>query len=523
MGQQHYSRREILNSIPILSCGSCLIPYGQETGRISETKGMGVIKGTIRDGATGKPTMAKMRVTEVTSGQMYMPAECVRSMPKRNKTGVRYFYVRGNYEVAVPAGRYEIEVVRGICHQPETAAIETGDGAQVHDFTLHTLRDLHRSGWYSGNTHTHYNVDIEEEVDQRLRIVPPAEAVDVSVISYLIRNQLPYTSNRIPIGRLPNFSRDGTIMDMGEECRNNFISKERPHNLGYGHCLFLNIPRLIEPVSTGQLSFDGKAPDFPTLSMLCAEARRLGGTTVWCHNGHGMEAPVAIALGHVDALNIADGFPVEYDWYYRFLHCGFRLPISSGTDWWEYDHNRVFVQIKGDFGYESWLTGLRAGRTFISNGPLLELTVNGQGPGAVLNHPRRAKVVARAISRVPFDRLELIHDGAVVTQKSAANQGEAILEWELPIECSGWIAVRVGGTTETRTGFPVFAHTNPVYIQAARPLARRQESARTLAAEIEDSMRFIRKNYQFASEADKALALGRFEEGQRFYAKLTRE
>jgi hypothetical protein len=194
------------------------------------------------------------------------------------------------------------------------------------------LWDLHKFGWYSGNTHTHYYFDIEESVDERLRMVPQAEAVDVSVISYLIRNEQPFASNRIPIGRLPQFSRDGTILDMGEECRDNSTANSIP--FGYGHCLFLNIPRLVQPVSTGMLSPDGKAPDFPTLSMLCAEARRIGGTTVWCHNGNGLEAPVAVALGHVDALNIADGFPVDYDWYYRFLNCGFRLPISTGTDWW---------------------------------------------------------------------------------------------------------------------------------------------------------------------------------------------
>jgi hypothetical protein len=41
-----------------------------------------------------------------------------------------------------------------------------------------------------------------------------------------------------------------------------------------------------------------------------------------------------------------------------------------------------------------------------------------------------------------------------------------------------------------------------------------------LAAETEASMRFMRQNYPFASDADQALALGRFEEGRRFYAKV---
>jgi len=496
--------------------GSRLIAAGPQ----GEARGMGSIRGTIRDAATGKPTAAKMRITDAASGQAYMPAECVKSMPQKNSTGVRFFYVRGSYEVALPAGRYEVEVVRGICHAPETQIVEVGEGARTHNVSLGLVTDLHRTGWYSGNTHTHYNVEIEESVDERMRMVPPAEAVDVNVISYLIRNRLPYASNRIPIGRLPEFSRDGTIMDMGEECRNNFVSKERPHNLGYGHCLFLNIPRLIEPVSTGQLSPDGQAPDFPTLSMLCAEARRIGGTTVWCHNGHGMEAPVAIALGHVDALNIADGFPVEYEWYYRFLNCGLRLPISTGTDWWEYDHNRVFVKVQGAFAYESWLEGLRAGRTFVTNGPLLELTVNGLGPGTVLKGPRRLLVVAKAISRVPFEQLEIVHNGRVAAQKTATNQREATLEYDLAAGPSCWVAARVGGETKTRTGYKVYAHTNPVYVEAARPLPWRQESCRALVKEIEDSMQFIRKNYRFASEGDQALALGRFEEGRRFYGKL---
>jgi len=487
------------------------VPLRDQSGDAGAT---GVIRGTLRDAATGRPVAAKLRVTNA-AGEVFMPAACVKSMPKKTKTGVRYFYARGAFEVAVPAGRYQVEAVRGICHAPALAEFEVAGGAtRVHDFKIARLRE--RGGWYSGNTHTHYDVDIEEEVDERLRTVPPAEALDVSVISYLIRNVLPYASNRIPVGRLKEFSRDGTLMDMGEECRNNNAS----NGTGYGHCLFLNIPRLVEPVSTGMLSRDGKAPDFPTLSMLCAEAKKLGGTTVWCHNGAGMEAPVAIGLGHVDALNISDGSGVDYEWYYRFLNCGFRVPISTGTDWWEYDHNRVFVQVEGKFTYDSWIGGLRAGRTFVSNGPLLEFRVNGRGPGATLRAAGPLKVVARALSRVPFERLEIVQDGAVVAAQAAVGQREARLEREITVESSGWIAARVAGSTLTRTGFTVFAHTGPVYITAARPAARRGEAAAGVLAQIDRSVEFIRKNYRFASQAEQALALGRFAEGRECYAKV---
>ncbi len=511
----HLSRREILNGIPLLASGSLLLPLSAQVSPAPS----GVVRGALRDAATGQLVAAKMRVTRADTGEAFMPASSIRTMPRKSRSGVRYFYARGAYELALPAGRYDVEVVRGICHKPEFAQIDVeAGGARVHDFSLKLLWDSHASGWYSGNTHTHYNVDIEESVDERLRMVPPAEAVDVSVISYLIRNTLPYASNRIPIGRLPQFSRDGAILDMGEECRNNSTANSIP--FGYGHCLFLNIPRLIQPASTGMLFADGKAPDFPTVSMLCAEARRVGGTTVWCHNGHGLEAPVAMALGHVDAVNIADGFPVEYEGYYRWLNCGFRLPISSGTDWWEYDHNRVFVQVEGAFSYETWLAGLRAGHTFVSNGPLLRLEVNGKGPGSVIKAGGRVQVRARALSRVPFERLEIVHDGEVVASQTATDNQEARLEQDVPIRGSGWIAARVSGATATRLGYPVFAHTGPVQIEAAAAPSRRAEAARAAIAQIDSAIAFIRKNCRFASDADRAIALGRFERGRRRYAAL---
>lgn len=326
-----------------------------------------------------------------------MPEHAIKTMPQKAAPGVKhYFYARGKYEIALPPGRYQIEVVRGICHQA-------------------------------------------------------AEALDVSVISYLIRNDSPYITNRYKVGRLPQFSRDGTLMDMGEEARNNkgFV------DFGYGHCLFLNIPRAIEPVSTGLLSRDGKAPDFPTISMLCEQAQRIGGTTIWAHNGGGMETPVAVAHGAVSAYNLGDGKDADYERYYRFLNCDFRLPASTGTDWWIYDHNRVFVQVEGDFTYDSWIAGIHAGRTFISNGPLIEFTVNGKPAGVTLQASERLQVRARAISRLPFDRLQIVRDGVVVAEQAAVNRREAILEREIRVDQGGWIAApRPLARSSTRSSSP---------------------------------------------------------------------
>ena len=229
MGHVHLSRRDILQSIPLLGSGAMLAPLW---GERPDTKTPGVIRGALRDGVTGQPVAAKIRVTDMASGRAYMPEHAIKTMPQKAAPGVKhYFYARGKYEIAVPPGRYQIEVVRGICHEEAIDNAEVGAGlAMVRDFNIPVLRDLHASRWYSGNTHTHYHLEIDEDPDDRLRMVPPAEALDVSVISYLVRNDSPYITNRYPVGRLPQFSRDGTLMDMGEEARNNTVklsSEER--------------------------------------------------------------------------------------------------------------------------------------------------------------------------------------------------------------------------------------------------------------------------------------------------------
>lgn len=502
--------------IPVVTFGTLLLPLHADR---PDTRTPGVIRGKITDAVTGQPVAAKLRVTNVFSGEAYFPEHSIKTMPQRAPVGVRhYFYACGSYEITVSPGRYHVECVRGITHDAVVQNAEIGSGnTHVHDFQILFLLHTQAAGWYSGNTHTHYHLEIDEDPDDRLCMVPPAEALDLSVISYLIRDDAPYITNRYPIGRLPQ-SRDGTIMDMGEEARNNTVKDAA----GYGHCLFLNIPRPVIPASTGMLVGKPNAPDFPTLSMICEDARKIGGTTIWCHNGNDMETPVALALNLVNAYNVGDGRDADYQRYYRFLNFGFKIPASTGTDWWVYDHNGVFVHVDGAFTYDSWLAGLRAGRTYVSNGPLLDLHVNNAGPGGTAHAAETVQVSARAISRLPFDRLQIVQDGEVVAEQTAHQNRTARLETELPVTRSGWIAAGVESSAKTHALFTVFAHSSGVYVEVANTPARRAEAAGTIIDEFEASTRFIRKVYRFSSDADLAIALGRFEQARQVYINLLR-
>ena len=142
-------------------------------GQRPDTRAPAIIRGSLVDGATGQPVAAKIRVVNTNTDEVYMPAMAIKTMPKIVKPGARrYFYARGSYEVAVPPGRYHIEVVRGISHEAVIEYTEVGSGVtHVLDFRIPVLKDLHTSGWYSGNTHTHYALEIDEDPENLFRLV----------------------------------------------------------------------------------------------------------------------------------------------------------------------------------------------------------------------------------------------------------------------------------------------------------------------------------------------------------------
>jgi hypothetical protein len=51
-------------------------------------------------------------------------------------------------------------------------------------------------------------------------------------------------------------------------------------------------------------------------------------------------------------------------------------------------YNRVYVYVEGDFTWDKWWDGLRAGRAMVTNGPLIRPGVEGQPPGHVFQADR---------------------------------------------------------------------------------------------------------------------------------------
>ena len=94
------------------------------------------------------------------------------------------------------------------------------------------------------------------------------------------------------------------------------------------------------------------------------------------------------------------------------------LPASTASHWYLSSSNRIYTDVVTDFSYDRWLEALRAGRTFITDGPVLRLRVAGQAPAIDLlelsAQSGTAEVVVEWECSQPVDRVEIVRDGAVV-------------------------------------------------------------------------------------------------------------
>ncbi len=188
------------------------------------------------------------------------------------------------------------------------------------------------------------------------------------------------------------------------------------------------------------------------------------------------ELPIDVALGTVDSIDVmGSNHEANMEIWYRLLNCGFAIPASAGTDCFSNrvparlpGEVRVYVKIDEEFSYEGWVNGLKRGRTFVTNGPMLEMTADNKGLGEsiALTEPGDVRVRGHATSQFALTRLEVIFNGEVVATKNVTDPTATSIEWDASVSVphTGWIAIRAYGTRH-RDAIPgQFAHTSPIYV-----------------------------------------------------------
>ena len=310
---------------------------------------------------------------------------------------------------------------------------------------------------------------------------------------------------------------------------------------------------------------------------VCATRRHSqGGYVSWAHfpSWPGVESPLDVAMEKLDGLEILcvleprempifmkqlvpdsaanDGLRL----WYRYLNCGFRLTATAGTDkmttFVTVGANRVYARLSGDFTYQGWIDALRAGRTFVTNSPILSFTVNGQEAGSLLRFDsRRDKVVkihATAESQLPYDRLEIVSNGQVIAQTSpsgirhraeihvehpvnrvAGSQRARWRTWSVSARGSAFSTVHVDKGTllsdyfGTRRPETVFAHSSPVYALRDGEPIRSWDDAQYYIHYIDNCIQWLKRDARFSKLGDKEASIEAFLKGRVIYERHAQE
>ncbi len=461
--------------------------------------------------AQEKPVAGLVRITNRASGKTL-------SFSGEIKRDAGWYAIAPGTTLEVPPAKLSVEAVVGLHTELVVREVDlTGKTEFSLRLPLKAFYDPSAKGLIAGNTHLHLMKLTHDEAFRYLRVVPQADALDLVYVSHLKRTpeDRDYVTNSFTDGDLGRLSREGVLFGNGQEHRHNFGAGGE----GYGHVMLLNILRLIEPVSIGPGIMKTGTDGIP-LARGIKTARGDDATVIWCHNTFGHEDIPNWVAGLVHAQNIHDGgsHGSYEDSFYRYLNVGMKVPFSTGTDWFIYDFNRVYVPVAGELTSRKWLDSLAAGRSYITNGPFLELAADGKPIGDTIAATAGAelRITGRGLGRANFQRLELIHNGAVihtVDAKSVGGHHEAALDYKLKITEPGWIALRVP-TDAAKNEFdkPLFAHTSPIYLDVAGQHIFRPDVARGLLAEMEKSRDIVAGKGLFADDKEQDAVLSVYRE-----------
>jgi hypothetical protein len=474
---------------------------------------------SLVEAKTGRPVAGLIRVIGANGQALRLEGVLPRGQGLGDVSPINEWYVLARERtIQLPQQKLRIEAFAGLKSALATLELDLAGRADASvNVPVSLFGDVAQKGWYGGNTHLHLRNITAEQATQYLTEVSAADDLDVLFISYLERpsEDRTYTTNRYPIGDFAKAWRTEALLNNGEEHRHNFEG----YGEGFGHVLLLNINKLIVPVSIGP-GITGGGSDGAPLRPGIDEAHRQGGTAIWAHNGWGFEDVPNFATARPDALNIFDGgsHGTYEDSFYHFLNAGLRVPFSTGTDWFIDDLNRVYANVRGNLTIRSWLDALKAGQSFITNGPLLEFSAGNTEIGGTLalDSPGEVQVRGRAAGRQNFGKLQLVRNGRVIDETAAVPSGahfEARLDRRIAIDGPCWLALRVSSTSRSEYGRELFGHTSPVYVTVGGANVRIQQDVDWLIRDMEQAIETIAARGSFATPSERERVLSVYREG----------
>jgi hypothetical protein len=356
------------------------------------------------------------------------------------------------------------------------------------ELTVHRWQDLRSQGWVTADTHVHFISPQTAWLE--------AQCEGVNVVNLLASQWGRLFTNVGDLSGRVGVAENDTIVYVGTENRHHML----------GHMSMLGTKGLpVFPMCCGgpSESFVGD-PEFMALAEWARENRQKGGVVIRPHFPYCgfTEDPVPILGELVDALEVhglrGEDFPTQ-EWY-RYLNCGYRVAVAGGTDkmgaYCPLGWLRTYALLDASrpLDYEAWAQAVRAGRTFATSGPVIDLHVEGRRIGDIIQlraDGATLELEALAQSFWPLAKLEVVQNGRVVAAEQAPAGARVLkVKARVKVASSGWLAARCSGLPG-HPGEYVAAHTSPVYLKCGESRAFDAPAAEHMLALVEGGIEYL--------------------------------
>jgi Tol biopolymer transport system component len=523
------------------------VPGGAQTQLVAKEKHylkpVGQLSIAVLD-AAGHPTPARIFVVGA-DGRAYAPDNAWMNADDNFVRSERpfeahYFHTPGIAEMTLPAGRAEVEVMKGFEYQFERHTVTIAAGRKSNlTVKLQPLDLPKESGtqWVSGDVHVHMNYGGAYRNTPR-HLVEQAAAENLQIVEDLVVNKEQ---------RIPDIAYFSPKPDPASTATNLLLHGQEFHTSYWGHLGLLNLTRNFLLPGYAAYPNTAAASLFPANANVADMAHEQHALVGYVHPYDAVpdpakdaslthELPVDLALGKVDyieVLGFAEHKSTANVWY-RLLNCGFRLPTAAGTDAMAnfaslrgpVGLNRVYAKVPaGPLNIGVWLDSIKRGRTFATNGPLLGFSLGDKQLGDDLSLPageNKVKFTAWLRSFVPIDHLQLICNGEVVRDlKLNADRKAADVKDAIPISRSGWCLLRAWSDKAEHPVLDMYpyATTSPIYITVAGSQPRPTEDAAYFIAWIDRMIDTAKSNHDWNTEAEKTAVLEMLSSARRVYAE----
>lgn len=440
-------------------------------------------------------------------------------------------FARGTGPVDVPLSpgtrRAEIHVTRGFDYIPATAKVEvTSDPVHV-TVRLRRWNRLDEEGWRAADAHVHYD-RIHPSGDRDWFDMMDADGLTYAEFMVLKDGMVPGVwARQYAYGRRGEGVEGRRLIVPGEEYRDRL----------QGHILLFGVTEIIQPIMAGTLESPHNWPLFFDVLQRARSGGAMIGPAHGATLGRSTTGIADAVLGAVDFWEIGNTAQWKLDAWYELANCGYILPPTAGTDlpndpyrdpWQPFlGGMRMYARVGKSKGSEAFHAAVRRGEVFVTSGPVIRLTVNGQGPGSTVRLPvpgREVDIEAKVESPVGLQKLELVHNGTVLEAPVERHEEDGIntlvIRTRVRVNQSSWFAARAVGAPIEAVNTVAVAHTAAVQVLVGNRPVRSPETVRKLITALERQKRFYQENGNYAATEHRNRMAGLLD---RAIVTLTRE